>query len=362
MAQSPFSTPSTVDAPKTEPSNEQAASALHEAQTSTRHSQATAPRPDSLPSLGSGFVRVPALIASSDQRTHDRYLEFFAAHLRNPNTREAYATAVGQFLHWCESISLDDLSRVTRLHVATYIEHLTQTYSAPTTKLRLAALRVFFDYLKIPLDNPASGVRGPKHIVRSGKTPVLSAEQARHLLDSITDSTIAGLRDRALIALMLYTFGRVSAVVGVQIVDYHMHSGRRWIRLHEKGGKQHALPVHHRAEDAVEAYLAAARSCGQAMDSGPLFRTVDRSGRLTHRHLNRFTAWEMVKRRANDAGLPKGTTNHSFRATGITVYLQNGGTIENARLIAAHASVKTTQAYDRRSEAVTLDEINRIQL
>lgn len=115
--------------------------------------------------------------------------------------------------------------------------------------------------------------------------------------------------------------------------------------------------MHHHAEELLEAYLAAA-----SITSGPLFRTTRSRAILSDHRLNRFAAWEMVKRRARTAGLPSGTTNHTFRATGITVYLENGGTIENARLIAAHASIKTTQTYDRRGERITLDEISRIRL
>ena len=286
-----------------------------------------------------------------------RYLEFFAAHIRNPNTRSAYLTATTKFFAWCDRVGIHDLEGITRLHIAAYIEELTRSLAAPTVKLNLAALKVLFQFLRVPRDNPAEGVRGPKHVVRKGKTPVLAAEQARALLDSIDPGTIAGLRDRALIALMIYSFARVSAVVNMDVGDYYIQGTRRWIRLREKGGKEHQVPVHHRAEEYVDAYLAAAR-----ISDGPLFRTILGRVEVTGSRMSRFTAWEMVKRRASAAGLPQGTTNHTFRATGITVYLENGGTIENARTIAAHASIKTTQAYDRREERITLDEISRIRL
>lgn len=303
--------------------------------------------------------RLPALIAHSGDRTLRRFLEFFAAHIRNVNTRSAYATAAAKFFSWCELHGLTDLESLTRLHVAAYIEELTHLQSAPTVKQNLAALKMLFGYLGTPRENPAEGVKGPKHIVRKGRTPVLAADQARHLLDSIDTRTVTGLRDRALIALMVYTFGRVSAVVSMEIEDYHFHGKRRWIRFREKGAKEHAVPVHHRAEEYLDAYLEHAGIIGLR---GPLFRVVDRQGQATVRALTRRLAWEMVKRRARAAGLPGDTTNHTFRATGITVYLENGGTIENARNIAGHASIKTTQTYDRREERITLDEINRIHL
>ncbi len=303
--------------------------------------------------------QVPAVIARSDERTLRKFLEFFAAHIRNVNTRSAYATAAAKFFTWCEMHGLVELESLTRLHVAAYVEELTHLQTAPTVKQNLAALKMLFSYLGVPRDNPTEGVKGPKHVVRKGRTPVLAADQARHLLDSIDITTVTGLRDRALIAIMVYTFGRVSAVVSMEIDDYHFHGKRRWVRLHEKGAKEHAVPVHHRAEEYLDAYLEAAGLVGLR---GSLFRVVDRHGQTTDRAMTRRLAWEMVKRRASAAGLPGDTTNHTFRATGITVYLENGGTIENARNIAGHASIKTTQTYDRREERITLDEINRIHL
>ncbi len=306
--------------------------------------------------LGVSTDRVPAIIADAGPSTVQRYLEFFAASIRNPNTRSAYLVAAEKFCAWCELHDVGPLRDLQRLHVAAYIEQLTGLQSAPTVKQNLAGLRMLFAFLRVPDENPAEGVRGPKHVVRTGRTPVLAAEQARQLLESIPITTFTGLRDRALLAAMIYSFARISAVVGLDVSDYHYHGARRWFRLHEKGGREHQVPVHHRAEEYIEAYLAEV-----AIADGPLFRAGD-AGRVSERRLTRHAAWEMVKRRARAAGLPADTTNHTFRATGITVYLENGGTIENARNIAAHASLRTTQCYDRRSEQVTLDEISRIRL
>jgi site-specific recombinase XerD len=310
-----------------------------------------------IPSPHSHAEHVPAIVAYSGSDGIRRYLEFFAAHIRNPNTRSAYLTATTRFFAWCERMGIRDLEGITRLHVAAYIEGLTASLAAPTVKLHLAAIKVLFQFLREPRDNPAEGVRGPKHVVRKGKTPVLAAAEARALLDSIDVSTLAGLRDRALIALMIYSFARVSAVVRLHVREYYVQGTRRWIRLHEKGGKEHQVPVHHRAEEYVDAYLAAA-----GITDGPLFRAMHTRDACSERGMTRFTAWEMMKRRVRAAGLPEGTTNHTCRATGITVYLENGGTIENAKMIAAHASIKTTQAYDRREEKITLDEISRIRV
>jgi site-specific recombinase XerD len=211
----------------------------------------------------------------------------------------------------------------------------------------------------IPM-NPASSVRGPKYVVKRGKTPVLKADQARTLLDSIEIDTIGGLRDRALVGLMCFTFARVSAAVHMRVEDYYQN-GKRWrFRLHEKGGKRHEVPAHHNAEAYMDAYLTAAGIADQKKE--PLFRSVDRRRQLTNNPMTRTDVLRMIKRRAQGAGLPSSTCCHTFRATGITAYLENGGTIENAQAIAAHETPRTTKLYDRTSDEITLDEVERIAI
>ena len=138
--------------------------------------------------------------------------------------------------------------------------------------------------------------------------------------------------------------------------DYFRQERRGWLRLHEKGGKRHDVPAHHRAEEAVEAYLAAVGLDDDA--KAPLFQSVDRAGRLSGRALARRAVLPMIKRRAAAAGLPATTCCHTFRATGITAYLSNGGTLEHAQRIAGHSSPKTTKLYDRTADTITLDEID----
>lgn len=116
------------------------------------------------------------------ERAQLRFLEFFTAQIRNPNTRRAHARAVTEFLTWCYGVDVSDLLAVGPLHVATWIELQTQTLAAPSVKQRLAAIRHLFDWLvvsQVVPHNPAESVRGPSHTVRSGKTPVLDAEEAR---------------------------------------------------------------------------------------------------------------------------------------------------------------------------------------
>jgi integrase/recombinase XerD len=306
-------------------------------------------------------VVLPRLIADAGEQASRRFIEFFVANIRNRNTRFAYAKAVGDFAAWCDEqkIALRDLEPVT---IAAYIETLSATHAAPTVKQHLAAIRMLFDWLvvgQVMRMNPAASVRGPRHVVKKGKTVVLSVEQAKELLASIDTTTLIGLRDRALIAAMIYSFARVSAVVNMNVEDYWQNGKRWWLRLHEKGGKHHEVPAHHKAEEYLDAYISAASLANQ--QKSPLFRSAaGRTGLLGTARLSRKDALRMVKRRAATLGLPARTCCHTFRATGITAYLQNGGTLEKAQTIAAHESPRTTKLYDRTNDDITLDEIERI--
>ena len=308
-----------------------------------------------------GFDHVPQIIGRAGHRATWRFIEFFTATIRNRNTRDAYAQAISQFFTWCDKQRIQTLEQINPIVIATYIEQ--HTAAAPTVKQHLAAIRMLFDFLVtgqvVPM-NPASSVRGPKHVVRRGKTPVLKADQARALIDSIKIDSIIGLRDRAIIGLMCYTFARVSAMVNMRVEDYYQDGKRWWFRLHEKGGKRHEVPAHHNAEAYLDAYMDATGTWEEPKSA--LFRSVDRYRRLTKSPMARTDVLRMVKRRASEAGLPSSTCCHTFRATGITAYLENGGTIENAQVIAAHESPRTTKLYDRTSDDVTLDEVERIAI
>lgn len=311
-----------------------------------------------------GPASLPALVAVAGERAGVRFLEFFAAGIRNPHTRRAYARAAADFLAWCEAAGVASLAAVQPLHVATWIEIQTQERSAPTAKLRLAALRHLFDWLvtgQVIPANPAASVRGPRHSATKGKTPVLDAAEARQLLDGIDVSTPVGLRDRALIALMVYSFARIGAALAMRVEDVYVQNRRLWVRLREKGGKRHEMPCHHTLEAYLHAYLDGA---GIGDDpKGPLFRTVGRgTGRLTRTALPQANAYAMVRRRAEAASIGTRIGNHTFRATGITAYLKNGGTLENAAAMANHASTRTTQLYDRRRDDISLDEVERIRV
>lgn len=307
---------------------------------------------------------LPALIADAGDRARARFFEFFTANIHNENTRRAYGKAVADFLLWSEAQGVSSLSAITPVHVAAYVALLSKSKSAPTTKQRLAAVRMMFDWLVtggVMPTNPAHSVRGPKHSVKRGKTPVLDGEEARKILDAIDVSKPIGLRDRALIGLMTYTFARIGAALEMKVEDVFLQSGRWWVRLHEKGGKVAELPCHHNLQDYLLAYIETQNL--RADPKRPLFATIGRFDKLlTEWPLDQREAFAMVQRRARRAGIKTKIGNHTFRATGITNYLNNNGTLEKAANIANHYSTRTTQLYDRRSDDVTLDEIEKIQI
>jgi site-specific recombinase XerD len=334
-------------------------------------------------------LAVPAIIAGAGNRASRRFLDFFAASIDNDNTRLAYYRAVCSFFAWVEQHGIGGLDDIEPFHVAAYLKALKvseagnravreRAAAKPTVKQHLAAIRMLFDWLivgQILAINPAHAVRGPKHVVNRGKTPVLTEEQARRLLESIKVNkkvtlpdgseaevpSLVGLRDRALIGVMVYTFARISAAVGMQVEDYFANGKRWWLRLHEKGSKRHEMPAHHKLEQFLDEYLDAA-GIGDR-DRTPLFRSAaGKTGILTERPMHRVDAYQMVRRRTAEAGLKGKLGCHVFRATGITAYLEVGGTLENAQAMAAHESPRTTKLYDRTGDGITLDEVERIQI
>jgi site-specific recombinase XerD len=321
-----------------------------------------ADRHTDLIALTPSSMAVPTLVAAAGVHAARRFVEFFTANIRNQNTREAYSRNIGAFLAWCEVETGLALDMIEPMVVAAYVEKLLKDgLSKPTVKQHLAAIRMMFDWMVtggILAMNPAAAVRGPKYVIKKGKTPVLTPEEARLLLDSIDVTELAGLRDRALLAMMVYSFARVSAVVGMNVDDYYQQGKRWWVRLHEKGGKHHEVPAHHKTEEYLDAYLHA---LGAPDQKGiPLWRSLTKERNLGDARMNRQDVFRMIKRRCKQAELGAAANCHTFRATGITAYLLNGGTLEHAQAIAAHESPRTTKLYDRTSDEITLDEIERI--
>ena len=314
--------------------------------------------------MDGGLIFEPQILTTAftqDDRLRGSVLEFFAARIRNANTRATYLRGVGMFSSWCDVRGLD-LLKVSAVDVALFIEM--QTNSIPTVKIYLSALRMFFDFLvvkgHIPF-NPALSVKAPRYSQTTGKTPYFVDDEPRVLLDSIETDTLIGLRDRAVISTMLYTFARVSAVVHMRGEDYFLRGRRSFLALHEKGGKRHVVPANHKLEEALDAYVERA----QVRDDkkGYLFRSClsEKQSGAASEPLSRQGVFLMVKRRCEAAGLGSQYGCHSFRATGITAFRRNGGTLEKAQQIAAHASSQTTKLYDRTCEEVNIEEVERIR-
>lgn len=296
-------------------------------------------------------------------KAQTRFWEFFTAQIRSPYTRKAYLKAALRFSDWCEKKLRLELGQVKPIHVAAYIEQLTGELAAPSVKQHLAALRVLFNWLvvgQVIETNPATPVRGPKHSVKKGKTRVLTAEETRTLLDSIDLSTVIGLRDRALIALMVYTFARVGAVTKMRVEDYFIQGRRGHVQLHEKGGKVHRLVCHHNLEQYLDAYIAGTGL--EKQPTSPLFQSVTsrKGAELSGKPMAQPDVYVMIGRRAKAAGIKTKIGCHTFRATGITTYLKNGGRLEVAQQMANHESARTTGLYDRRDDEVSLDEVEKI--
>src|SRR3954453_1053391 len=304
---------------------------------------------------GVGEVPVPAVVAASGPELATRFLEFFLVAIRNPNTRRAYAAAVRAFCAWLERHGAPDPPPVEPVHVAAYVEQLGRTHTKPSVALHLAAIKRLFAFLVtggVLKRSPAVEVKGPTFSRKIGATPITSTQEVRRLLDSLPTDDLAGLRDRALIGTLLFTTARIGAALGCKVGDYYREGYGRMLCLREKGGKEHRVPVHHLLVEYLETYLDAAGIREER--AGPLFRSArGRTGALTKGALHPTNAWAMVKRRTRQAGISEALCNHSFRAMGLTAYMADGGTLEEAQELAGHADARTTRLYIRSERKIT---------
>ena len=327
-------------------------------------------------------------LIASQSAAIEAFRNFFEGYLRCANTRRAYERSAALFFtHAHAQLGIPSLDSVKPFHVSAWLDAMIASgLSAPTVKQRLAALNGLFESLlvqRIISSNPVRLVKGPRHVISKGRTPVLSGEEMVQLLEAIDTSTLIGKRDRAMIGTMAYSFARIGAVTALK-VEHVFHQKRRlWLRLREKGGKAKDIPCHHQLEAYLDEWLDAAGL--RSTPNAPLFQTFASNGPrhpdvheydraislnvspartvrpLSGRPMTQAVTWEMLQRRRMLAGIDAAICNHTFRATGITTYLSNGGSIERAANIAGHASINTTKIYDRRSDDVTLDEIEKIR-
>src|ERR1700674_2186193 len=303
----------------------------------------------------------PILIERAGPSTRKKFFEFFTVPIRNANTRAAYYRAIQQFLAWAERAGYQDLEDIEPITVAAYIEILQRRAAPPTVKQHMAAIRMLFSWLTekgVLAMNPAREVKTERFSRAEGKTPAFVEGEVQKLLAVIETSTLTGLRDRALLGVLAYTFARIGAVVNLKVEDYYPSGKRFLLRFREKGGKEKELPVHHKLEELLDEYLKA--SGLEKEPESPLFpASIGKTGKLSRRPLVRTDAADMLKQRLKQAGLPAHYSPHSFRATGITNFLENDGTLEAAQRIAGHADSRTTKLYDRRGQKVLLEDMER---
>ena len=305
----------------------------------------------------------PFLIERAGPSTKKKFFEFLTVPIRNKNTRLAYYRAIQQFMTWLERAGYQHLEDIEPITVAAYIETLQRQAAPPTVKQHMAAIRRMFSWLTekgVLAMNPAREVKTQRFSRTEGKTPAFVEGEVQTLLNSIDIFTHVGLRDRALLGTLAYTFARIGAVVRLKVEDYYPSGKRFMLRFKEKGGKEKELPVHHKLEELLDEYLQAT---GLANEPGSLLfpAAVRKTGKLSRRPLRRTDAADMLKRRLKQAGLPAHYSAHSFRATGITNFLENDGTLEAAQRIAGHADSRTTKLYDRRGQKVLLEDMERIR-
>lgn len=303
---------------------------------------------------------VPSAVVAAGPAAVFVWDEFFRGTLRNPHTRSAYGRAIHSFLDWLAPAGVP-LPQVTPGMVGSYLDQL--TLAVPSKKLALAGLRRFFDALvlrHVLILNPAASVRAERYEVMEGKTPEATPEQARALLTSIRTTTRIGLRDRAIIATLIYTAARAGAVARLKRKDLLQDGTQYVLRFAEKGGKQREIPVRH----DLEMYLLEYLSAGKADDaSSPLFRSAEgRTGRLTGNPMTGTDIWRMVKRRLADAALPGNLSPHSFRVATVTDLLTQGVPLGEVQYLAGHADPRTTRLYDRRQKKVTRNLVERISI
>lgn len=309
--------------------------------------------PEGIKSLG--------LIQNRRKSPQEAFEEYFSAHVQNSNTRESYLRDVRQFASWCQARGLT-LETITPVDVAAYRDQLTTSLAPTSVKRHLSALRALFSFMVASgamTFNPAREVRSKPVKRAAGKTPAMEPQQMRRLFDSFDPAKLIDLRDRALIGVMAYTFARVTAACSLTRGDYFDLGQRRaMIRLREKGGVEREIPCHPDLAEYLDAWIQAASLKGDTS----LFQTFTGQAhdQLSGRAINRTEALQMVKRRLGRAGLPCLFSNHSFRATGITTFLENGGALEIAQNIAGHADSRTTKLYDRRATRLELAEIVRV--
>jgi integrase/recombinase XerD len=304
---------------------------------------------------------LPGNSESDRTNTAETFLEILGARMRNPNTRSAYRVAWKSFLAFCSKRKLE-LEGVKAYHVGAWLDQ--HPGSKSTQRQHLAAVRLLFDHLMMRGAveyNPAARARPPRLVRESSHTPVFEEAEIATFLDSINLNSLKGIRDRAIFCVLLYSWCRVSALINLTVADYYERAGQRWLRFQEKRGREHEVPAHSKAREAIDLWLEASGLASNP--AAPLFPAYGKDRETIElKHLDRRSILKLVEKRASASGIVKRVCCHSFRATGITEYMNSGGTIEIAQQIAGHKSSSTTRIYDRSQDLLTIEEIERVKI
>ena len=305
---------------------------------------------------------IPAIIGQAGNAAKFAFEEFLFGKIRNVHTRKAYLHSTTQFLTWCERRGLR-LEQIAPRDVGRYIDSLS---CAPATKkVHLAAIRHLFDELvnrHAVILNPAASVRGEREQTIEGKTPEITLDHARKLLHSLDTENTVGLRDRAIIGILIYTAARVGAVSRLKRQNFYDSGAQPCLRFNEKGGKSREIPARQDLEQFITEYLHAA-GLWETDKNSSLFRSAaGRTKTLTQSVMSASDIGRMVKRRMRDAGLPAHLSPHSFRVTTITDLLTQGVPLEDVQHLAGHADPRTTRLYDRRQSNVSKNIVDRISI
>jgi integrase/recombinase XerD len=325
------------------------------------------PNPDWLQNLISRIPAYPGHRAS----VNDRLKDLFFAQLPNENTRAAYASALRYFFHFCEANAVMIEEASPRL-IAAWLK--TAGKSPRTQRVYLAAVRRFYNELGLAgilKGNPATIVRLERLDIREGATSVFEPQELNAFFASQVRHSLLTLRNVALFRTLFHQVPRVSAVVNLRVGDYHARGNVYFLRLKEKRGKINSFPVHPRAREALDDWLSTSGLSGSpdaplfprfSVYRDTLFSTPGPDGRPIFQPLNRRAVYRLIRRITANAGIQKKLGCHSFRATGITFFLKNGGSVEIAQRFAQHRDRSTTDLYDRRGDDILQDEIVRIDL
>ena len=299
------------------------------------------------------FAPCPGQLAPLDALAAIPEEEVWLASQKSARTRRAYRQDVAHFLRALGISSAAQLRQVDHRAVIAWERMLREEEGAApsTVRRRLAALSSLFKHLVkhgAAARNPVADVMRPAINREEGSTAAFSKAQARKLLDAPPADTLAGLRDRGILAIGLQVGLRRAEIAALRVGDLHQNRGFDALRVTRKGGRREALAIHPQAVQRLRAYLEQAGHGDQA--DAPLFRSLRNNGRAQRSagRMDPDAIDRVLRKHAAAIGLARGYSAHSMRATFITTALENGAALEDVQKAAGHRDPSTTKLYDRR--------------